>query len=155
MQFAARTRLDRYEPLRVLGEGAYGIVYEALDRVTGERVALKELRQINPASLARFKLEFRALQEVHHPNLVRLDHLFEDHGDWTIAMELVPGSDLLTHVYADDAPLGFHDRPLRAAFLQLADALSALHAAGFLHRDLKPSNVRVTEAGRLVLLDFG
>src|SRR3954470_11955266 len=105
--FAQRARLDRYEPLRVLGEGSYGIVYEALDRATSEQVALKELRQINPASLARFKLEFRALQEVHHPNLVRLDHLFEDHGAWTIAMELVPGTDLLTHVYADDAACGF------------------------------------------------
>ena len=154
-QLARSARLGRYDQLDVIGEGAYGVVYKALDRATGENLALKELRRVDPTSLARFKLEFRTVQEVHHPNLVRLDQLFEEDGTWLIAMELVPGDDLLAHVYSEEDARGFAEPQLRAAFRQLADGLSALHAAGLLHRDLKPTNVRVTPAGRVVLLDFG
>jgi hypothetical protein len=154
-QLARSARLGRYEQLDVIGEGAYGVVYKALDRATGDNLALKELRRVDPTSLARFKLEFRTVQEVHHPNLVRLDQLFEEDGTWLIAMELVPGEDLLAHVYSEDDARGFDELRLRAAFRQLADGLSALHSAGLLHRDLKPTNVRVTPAGRVVVLDFG
>ncbi|HEX4352265.1 MAG TPA: serine/threonine-protein kinase, partial [Polyangiales bacterium] len=152
---APRAWLGRYEPVRALGQGSFGSVYEALDRNTGERVALKELVQVNPTSLTQFKQEFRAAQQVQHPNLVRLDALFEEDGKWLIAMELVEGVDLLTHLYASDNDYGFDEPQLRAVFLQLAQGLGALHAAGLLHRDLKPHNVRVTADGRVVLLDLG
>jgi eukaryotic-like serine/threonine-protein kinase len=144
----------RYELIRRLGQGAYGTVYEALDAGTGERVAVKELTQVSPQTLAQFKQEFRAVQEVHHPNLVRLDALFEDHGKLHIAMELIEGSELLSHLYVD-GELCFDEQQLRAVFLQLAEGLDALHGAGVVHRDLKPANVRVTAEGRVVLLDFG
>jgi hypothetical protein len=147
--------LDRYEVLNTLGEGAYGVVYEARDRTSGERVAIKELKHVSAATLARFKQEFRAVQELLHPNLVRLDALFEDAGRWVIAMELIDGKELLDHLYSDAEPLGFDEIQLREAFSQLADGLSALHEAGLVHRDLKPTNVRVTPTGRVVLLDFG
>ena len=147
--------LERYELLGKLGEGGYGVVYEARDRETGERIALKELTHVSATSIARFKNEFRAVQEVHHANLVRLDALFEDRGKWLIGMELVEGTDLLSYLYASDRDLGYDEGQLRAAFLQLAEGLQALHSAGFVHRDLKPSNVRVTREGRVVLLDFG
>ena len=55
----------------------------------------------------------------------------------------------------DAQPLGFDETRLRSALGQLTEALSALHAAGVVHRDVKPSNIRITPAGRLVLLDFG
>ncbi|HVZ32243.1 MAG TPA: serine/threonine-protein kinase, partial [Polyangiaceae bacterium] len=147
--------LDRYELLGKLGEGGFGAVYEARDRSNGERVALKELTAVNAVTLGRFKQEFRAVQEVTHPNLVRLDALFEERGKWLIAMELVEGQDLLDYLYSEDHELGFHEPQLRETFRQLAEGLAALHAAGVVHRDLKPRNVRVTPAGRVVLLDFG
>lgn len=153
-QARAESTTHRYEPVRSLGEGSYGRVFEARDRATGMRVALKELHSVDADSLARFKREFRAVQELSHPNLVRLDALFEDRGKWRIAMELVEGTDLLRYLRPCEG-LPVDDEAVRGAFLQLSSGLSALHTAGLLHRDLKPSNVRVTPEGRVVLLDFG
>ena len=144
--------VGHYELLRLLGHGGHCAVYEARDRASGERVALKQLRRIGPASLSAFKREFRQVQGVHHPNLVELRELFEVDGASYIAMELVEGSELMSHV----RPRRRCDEGrLREVFRQLTEALTALHAAGAVHRDVKPRNVLVTEQGRAVLLDFG
>ena len=72
----------RYEVVSRLGEGGMGTVYAALDRERGERVALKTVRSAAPHALVALKREFRAAQGLAHPNLVRLDGLFEDEGRW-------------------------------------------------------------------------
>jgi serine/threonine protein kinase len=126
-----------------------GVVYEALDRERQRLVALKTLRHFTPAALYLFKREFRALVDVHHPSLVQLYELVvAENGRGFFTMELVRGTDFLSHVRAGS------DR-LRPALRQLVDGVRALHRAGKLHRDIKPSNVRVTPEGRVVLLDFG
>jgi eukaryotic-like serine/threonine-protein kinase len=92
----------RFELLRTLGAGGMGVVYEALDRESDSRVALKTIRLPSADRLARFKNEFRTLQDLQHPNLVRLDELFESDGIWFFTMELVDGVDLLHYVRRDD-----------------------------------------------------
>jgi tRNA A-37 threonylcarbamoyl transferase component Bud32/tetratricopeptide (TPR) repeat protein len=99
----ARVIAQRFEILRALGEGGMGIVYEAIDRQQGSRIALKTVRHPSPAALARFKREFRALQDLHHPNLVRLGDLVVEDDEWFISMELVQGVDFLTYVGATAA----------------------------------------------------
>ncbi len=146
---------QRFDIVRPLGSGGFGAVYEASDRESGERVALKELTRLAPSDLLRFKQEFRALSDVHHPNLVSIKELIEQQGRWYIVMELVDGQDLLDFVRVGPDPRGFDEQRLRTAFLGMAQGIEALHSHGILHRDLKPSNVRVTAEGRTVLLDFG
>jgi hypothetical protein len=151
-------RLGRFSLDRALGEGSFGIVWAATDTESGHRVALKQLRHLDPGSLLRFKREFRALADIHHPNLVRLGELTSHDDSWFFTLELVDGEDLLDHTRP---PMGsrtatsFNEARLRAAFRQLAEGLSAIHRGGLLHRDLKPSNVMVTRDARVVILDFG
>jgi hypothetical protein len=182
MTSAATT--ERFQRVRCLGEGGMGVVYEAIDRERGTRVALKTLRAMTAESLAKLKREFRAMQDLHHPNLVSLGELVSEGDQWFFTMELVAGGEFLDHVRwrpaleeaspdsrpsepslaaaptltidpaAPSAPL-FDDARLRNALRQLSGALCAMHAAGLVHRDIKSSNVRVTAEGRVVLLDFG
>lgn len=160
-----------------------GVVYEALDRERGERVALKTLRFQDPAAIYRFKNEFRKLADVTHPNLVALHELVSDESRLFFTMELVDGVSFIewvrgytaTDAFAStmmganeqqaDAPgrriatprpnATFDEERLRSSLGQLVSGIGALHAAGKLHRDIKPSNVLVTKEGRVVVLDFG
>ena len=145
---------ERFEIVRRIGEGGMGVVYEAFDREQGAQVALKTIRDISPQSLYRLKNEFRSLVDLRHPNLIELGELCEDGGEWFFTMELVRGVDIVTHLRRAD-PARVDEGRVRAVFAQLVDALVTLHRAGLIHRDIKPSNVLVTDAGRLVLLDFG
>jgi len=179
---------QRFRLVRRLGEGGMGVVYEAVDTERNARVALKTVRTMTAESLARFKREFRAVQDVHHQNLATIGELVTEGDRWFFTMELVEGEDFLAHVCASVAApsrrsphspepgsvraLGtastkrievakpfvqsrFDEDRLRAALVQLANGLGALHGAGLVHRDIKPSNIRVTPEGRVVLLDFG
>jgi serine/threonine protein kinase len=141
----------RFQILKRLGSGGMGVVYEALDRVRGEAVALKTLRWPDGATIYRFKKEFRTLADIAHTNLVALYELFGERDQWYFTMELVPGVEFTEHV----RPHGLDVTRLRPALAQVAEGLVAVHRAGKLHRDLKPSNVKVTPQGRVVILDFG
>ena len=174
---------DRFALLRRLGEGSMGVVYEAYDRATDSRIALKTLAHGESRFLVDLKREFRLMQSVSHPNLVQLGGLFQGADRWFFTMELLAGSGYLTWVAGDhtgvtplELPAGSTTVPsLRSAAAatpippatgavldrlqhtlpQLGRALVALHAEGLVHRDVKPSNVLVTTEGRVVVLDFG
>jgi serine/threonine protein kinase/tetratricopeptide (TPR) repeat protein len=88
----------RFRILRHLGEGGMGVVYEARDEERDVGVALKTLRHLTADSLAQFKREFRAMQDLHHPNLVRLGELVADGDRWFFTMELVQGGDFVSYV---------------------------------------------------------
>ncbi len=89
---------SRFEVRRRLGAGGMGVVYEAYDRERGAEVALKTLRTWSADALLRFKNEFRALQDIQHPNLVSLGELFEEAGTFFFTMELVRGASFLQWV---------------------------------------------------------
>jgi serine/threonine protein kinase len=128
--------------------GGMGIVYEALDRDSGETVALKTLRNVDGNAILLLKQEFRTLAGLHHPNLIRLGELVESRGDWFFTMELLEGVSLMEWLREGDR------QRLRDGLAQLVTGLGVLHDAGRIHRDIKPSNVMVSD-DRVVLVDFG
>jgi eukaryotic-like serine/threonine-protein kinase len=132
-----------------------GVVYEALD-AQGRRVALKTLKSTDPEQLYRLKREFRSLARITHPNLVQFHELSGDDAGWYLAMELVPGVDFTSYCWQGRTPAQELDiTRFRGACAGLVAGVQALHEHGVLHRDLKPSNVIVTDAGRVVIVDFG
>jgi serine/threonine protein kinase len=143
---------ERFVLLRRLGQGGFGTVYEAHDRRAGVRVALKVLRHARSDWLHRFKREFRALQDLAHPNLVSYHELLFADGRWFLTMELLDGVDIVRFVRGSGS---FDEGKLRLCLRQLFEGLAALHATGKIHCDIKPSNVLVTRDERVVLLDFG
>ncbi|MEM9072964.1 MAG: protein kinase, partial [Myxococcota bacterium] len=143
---------ERFVVGRPLGRGGMGTVHAAFDRTLGAEVALKTLFTRDAERLIRLKAEFRRMQDLRHPNLVELGELFEAKGRWFFTMELVEGVSFLRWVRPEGA---LDEDRLRQALAQLSVGLSALHQHGLVHRDVKPSNTLVTDAGRVVLLDFG
>ena len=147
-------RLGHYVLLEEIGAGAMGRVYRARDERLERDVAIKILppRSLSdPEARKRFRKEALALSKLNHPNIATI-HDFDTAGELDfLVMEHIAGASL-------DEKLA-HGRltEKEAARLgqQLAEGLAAAHAAGVLHRDLKPANIRVTDEGRLKVLDFG
>lgn len=150
----------RYRLTRLLGEGAFGAVFEAEHTVTGRAVALKLLhghlvqsQQIGQ----RFLLEAQAMAKIRHPGIVQvLDAGYEPDGTIFLALELLQGETLET-------TLARSGRMTRHEAIQIAievlDALAAAHALNIVHRDIKPGNIFLAREDhrsvRAKLLDFG
>ena len=149
-----RPRLGPYELVRTLGVGGMGEVHEAIDTRSGQHVALKMIFEVDAAGVYRLKREFRRMADISHENLVTLHELGHDRERWYFTMELLHGGDLGAALRAARLadPAG---EALRGLLRQFVHGVHALHTAGKIHRDLKPSNVLVTDAGRVVILDFG
>ncbi|HEX4341481.1 MAG TPA: protein kinase [Polyangiaceae bacterium] len=151
---------DRYVVERLLGRGATGEVYSALDRGVGVVIALKvpslEARK-RPSVVERFIRGARAVAAVRHPNVVLVhDHGIDRRGTPFVAMEL-PRGDTLAQLIEVRGPL---DVALAIEVgRKLSAAVRALHAARVMHRDIKPANILIhrsdeTPELQLKLLDF-
>ncbi|EIW64906.1 kinase-like protein [Trametes versicolor FP-101664 SS1] len=154
---------ERYQLLKVLGSGTYGVVYQALDfHPTADPTlpykAVKIVSKIgrHNSQLAAVRREI-ALQGVvsPHPNVVTLHDAFEDDEFFYIILQFYPGGDLFDHI-CDKRTYVYNDALLRSAFVSLVDAVQACHDAKIYHRDLKPENVLTNGDGSEVYLaDFG
>jgi len=154
MTLASGTRLGAYEIVSPLGAGGMGEVYRAKDTKLGRDVAIKVLPEEffeDKDRVARFEREAKSLAALNHPGIAAIYSFEEISGRHLLVMELVEGEDLGQRLVSGPLPL---DESLAYA-KQIAEALEAAHEKGIVHRDLKPGNVKVTEEGKVKLLDFG
>ena len=143
----------RYTLQREIGRGGAGVVWLAEDSALGREVALKRhVRTDDERTAGRAWREARLAASLHHPHLVAMYDVVEDHHDLWLVMEYVADG-TLAQMITRSGPCD----PTTAARvgLQVADGLAYAHAVGVVHRDVKPSNILLTRDGQAKLADFG
>ena len=147
-------KLSHYRIVQKVGAGGMGVVYRAHDEDLDRDVALKVLPHqtlTDDRTRQRFRREALALARLNHPNIGAIYEFSNDQGVDFLVMEFVTGITLDTKLAAGSLP----PRDVLRLGTQLAEGLDAAHSQGIVHRDLKPGNIRVTEDGRVKILDFG
>ena len=151
-------KLGKYPITGVIGQGAMGVVYKAVDPVIQRPVAIKTIHKsllgdADPAEMtARFRNEAQAVGRLSHPGIVQIYEYGEDEATAYIAMEYVEGRNLEKLLQARPR---LPEGDLLSVMDQLLDALAAAHRVGVWHRDVKPANLLVTQGGQVKLTDFG
>jgi serine/threonine protein kinase len=148
-------RIPGYHLLQRLGGGPMTSVYEARDAASGVGCAIKMVRSDwadQPTAVKLLQREARAGLAVQHPHLVRITHTHVMHPPYFLVLALLPGESLRKRLQREYR-LAMADAVWISR--QAAEALAALHAAGFLHGDVKPDNLRLVDDGTAVLTDLG
>jgi eukaryotic-like serine/threonine-protein kinase len=148
-------RLPGFELLQCLGGGPLTQVYLARDCEADALCAVKLLRDEwadEPTAVKLLQREARAGLAVQHPHLVQLRYVHVLTPPFFLVMELLPGESLRRRLRRD-----YRLDPATAVWVarQTAEALGALHRAGFVHGDVKPDNIRLVDDGTAKLIDLG
>ena len=146
--------IGHYRILERIGAGGMGVVFRARDQQLNRDVALKVLA---PGTLAdntarkRFHQEAEALARLNHPNVATVYEFFTNDSVDYLVTEYIPGITLDAKL--KEGPLT--EPEILRLGVQLTEGLDDAHQQGVVHRDLKPANLRITQTGRLKILDFG
>lgn len=144
---------SRYTDLNPVGMGAFGLVCLAVDKLTGQNVAVKKIMKpfLTSVLAKRTYRELKLLKHLRHENLITLDDIF-----------LSPLEDIyfVTELQGTDLHRLWTSRPLEKQFIQyftyqILRGLKYVHSAGVIHRDLKPLNILINENCDLKICDFG
>lgn len=176
MQLKPETTLQngKYRIVRTLGQGGFGITYEAEQVMLRRRVALKEFfmkdccerddatsrvtvgtgsqRELVEKFRGKFIREAQMMAGMDHPNVVRVLDVFEENETAYYVMENLSGGSLKGKVEAQ-GPLSEADA--EKYIREVADALAYIHSLNTVHLDVKPSNILLNARGEAVLIDFG
>ncbi len=145
--------IGRFEIIREIGRGGFGVVYQARDRELQREVAFKAVRPsgVDPLHEARLLGEAEAAARLSHPNIV---HLYDvgrcDRGPYLV-LELLRGARLGDRLAAGPLPA----REAVRIAVEASRGLAHAHALGVIHRDVSPGNVFLCEDGQVKVLDFG
>jgi tRNA A-37 threonylcarbamoyl transferase component Bud32 len=143
-----------YELKEPIDEGAYGVLYRALQPAVMREVAVKVIHRRhadNPDFIRRFEAEAQTIARLEHPYIVPLYDYWRDPDGAYLVMRYLRGGSLLSALQSGPW------RVERAAAMleQVAGALAAAHRMGVVHRDIKPGNILLDEAGNAYVADFG
>ena len=147
--------IAHYRVLELIGRGAMGVVYKALDVNLDRLVAIKLMSaeaRSDPDFVERFRQEARSQGALNHPNVALLFDYFVHEGAPVAVMEFIDGESLEQFIRRRGA---IPPREAIPIFKQALRGVSAAHRAGIIHRDLKPANLMVTKDDIVKVMDFG
>jgi hypothetical protein len=140
---------DRWEQVRRLGLGGFGVVWLVKEIGSG-RLAVAKTPHSPQMNIRVLRSAAILKRLVHHPNIVHLLEVVKDNGRFILIQEYVEGPTLKLLLEQNISPL---DR--EAYFLQLVSVISYAHKHKIMHRDIKPENIIINKNGQVKLLDFG
>ena len=146
---------ERYQIIRLIGEGGMANVYLAHDIILDRMVAVKILRgdlADDEKFVRRFQREAIAASSLTHPNIVGMYDVGEDNGDYFIVMEYINGKTLKSLIKKRGA-LTLPE--VMDIMMQLLDGIKCAHDSYIIHRDIKPQNVLILDDGTVKITDFG
>lgn len=176
MQLKPGTELQngKYRIVKTLGQGGFGITYQAEQVALKKIVAIKEFfmreccerdsesdvvrvgtggqRALVVKFRGKFVREAQMIAGFDHPNIVKVTDVFEENGTAYYVMENLPAGSLAEKV-TKQGP--FTEKQALVYVYQVASALSYLHERNIIHLDVKPSNILLNNLGEAVLIDFG
>jgi len=132
-----------------------GIVYEAINKKLGKKVALKKMKEelsINPREKEKFLKEAKRVAELHHPHIVDIYDVIEEGNDIYLVFEFVAGK-TIEEILNEKRKIEVKEAI--EIIKQVCEALKYAHSKGIIHRDIKPSNIIVDNSGWVKVMDFG
>ncbi|KAK9120887.1 hypothetical protein Syun_018504 [Stephania yunnanensis] len=146
-----------YELLQILGEGSYGCVWKAVDKHSGEVVAIKKFMDLD-FDRTSWKdclnsREVKALRDLDHPNIVKLKQIIVENYALYLVMECMDMT-LTELIKKSKVKKSSIMDQVRGITVQLFEALAHMHERGYFHRDLKPDNILVSD-NIVKVADFG
>ncbi|PIN08864.1 Microtubule-associated serine/threonine kinase [Handroanthus impetiginosus] len=150
-----RTSIDDFDIIKPISRGAYGKVFLARKRTTGDLFAIKVLKKLDMLrknDIERILAERNILITVRNPFVVRFFYSFTTRDNLYLVMEYLNGGDL----YSLLRKVGCLEEAVARTYIaELVLALEYLHSLGIVHRDLKPDNILIAQDGHIKLTDFG
>lgn len=146
---------QRFTVIRKLGKGTYGKVQLAINKKTGQEVAIKTIKKTKIESeqdLQRVKREIQIMSSIEHPHIIHIYEVFENKDKIVLVMQYAPGGELFEYVSQSK---NLDDNEARRLFRQIATAIYYCHQNKICHRDLKLENILLDEKNNAKLADFG
>ena len=137
----SRKSIEKYQIGKKLGEGAFSVVYQAINLTTNEKVAIKVIKkyQLDEKQRNSVLKEVNIMKQLNHPNIVKLIEFIENDNYYYIVQEVVSGGEIFNEIVKYTY---FSEDLSRHVIIQVAEALLYMHEyVGIVHRDLKPENI--------------
>ena len=148
--------MQKYEQIKLLGQGSYGKAILGRRKSDGYKVCIKEVRLANLGQKEKHDAmkEIQVLSSLDHPYIVKYIESFQERGNLFIVMEFADGGDLSQKI-ENQGTTYFEEEEIMQTFIQMALAIKYIHDKKILHRDLKGQNIFLMKDGTVKLGDFG